>query len=167
MTVNLSSFAGVGAQFFDNNGVVLTGGLIYSYAAGTTTPLATYTTSSGSTAHTNPIVLDSAGRLPSGGELWLTFGTLYKFILKTSVGVTIATYDNVGGIGGTQPTIANFTGTGSQTTFALGSTPANENYTNVYVNGVYQQKNTYSISTSNLVFSTAPPYTALIEISFI
>jgi hypothetical protein len=97
MTVNLSMLAGAGAQFFDNNGVILSGGLVYTYTAGTTTPQAAYTTSSGSTAHTNPIVLDSAGRVPSGGEIWLTDAVAYKFLLKTSVGVTIATYDNVTG----------------------------------------------------------------------
>jgi hypothetical protein len=97
MTVNLSMLAGAGAQFFDNNGVILSGGLVYTYAAGTTTPQATYTTNAGSTAHTNPIVLDSAGRVPSGGEIWLTDSISYKFVLKTSVGVTIATYDNVPG----------------------------------------------------------------------
>ena len=68
--VNLSAFGGVGWQFFDNNGAPLAGGLIYTYAAGTTTPQATYTTSAGTTAHTNPIVLNSAGRV-SGGQIWL------------------------------------------------------------------------------------------------
>lgn len=97
MTVNLSMLAGAGAQFFDNSGVPLAGGLVYTYAAGTTTPQATYTTSAGSTAHANPIVLDSAGRTPSGGEIWLTDAVAYKFVLKTSAAVTIATYDNVTG----------------------------------------------------------------------
>lgn len=97
MAVNLSLFAGAGAQFFDNSGVILSGGLVYTYAAGTTTPQTAYTTNSGSTAHTNPIVLDSAGRVASGGEIWLTDAIAYKFVLKTSAGVTIATYDNVTG----------------------------------------------------------------------
>ena len=65
-SVNLSAFGGAGWQFFDNNGVPLSGGLIYSYAAGTTTPQETYTTSLGNIAHTNPIVLNSAGRIPGG-----------------------------------------------------------------------------------------------------
>ena len=82
MTVNLSMFAGVGAQLFDDNGVPLSGGKLYSYAAGTTTPQATYTTSVGNVAHTNPIILDSAGRVPSGGEVWLTDNVNYKFVVK-------------------------------------------------------------------------------------
>lgn len=95
MAVFLSLFAGAGAQFFNNNGAILSGGLIYSYSAGTSAPLAAYTTSSGNTAHTNPIVLDSAGRVPSGGEIWTTITSSYKFILKDSTDVTIATYDNL------------------------------------------------------------------------
>jgi hypothetical protein len=95
MTVNLSLLGGAGWQFSDNNGVPLSGGLLYTYAAGTTTPQTTYTSISGVTANTNPVVLDSAGRVPS--EIWLTQGQDYKFVLKTSASVTIGTYDNVPG----------------------------------------------------------------------
>lgn len=100
MTVNLSALAGAGQQFFDNNGVPLSGGKLYSYAAGTTTPQATYTSISGATPLSNPIILDSAGRVPTG-EIWLTAGSNYKFVLKTSVDVTLATWDNITGINGT------------------------------------------------------------------
>ena len=98
MAVSLSPIGGAGWQFFDNNGAPLTGGKLYTYAAGTTTPQATYTTNSGATAHTNPIILNSAGRVPSGGEIWLTQSVVYKFLLKDSNDVLIGTYDNVSGI---------------------------------------------------------------------
>ena len=163
MSVNLSAFGGVGWQFFDNNGVPLAGGLIYTYAAGTTTPQATYTTSAGTIAHANPIVLDSAGRVP-GGQIWLLFAG-YKFVLKTSTTVLVATYDNINPATGVVPTISNFTGDGTTVSFALGNA-ISENTTNVYINGVYQQKNTYALSGSNLVFSEAPPTTSTIEVSF-
>lgn len=94
MSVNPSPLGGFAGQFFDNNGVILSGGKIYTYAAGTTTPQATYTSSSGVIPHTNPIVLDSAGRVP-GGEIWLTANLPYKFVIETSLGVLIGTYDNV------------------------------------------------------------------------
>jgi hypothetical protein len=94
MSVNLSLFAGAGWQFFDNNGVPLAGGLIYTYAAGTTTPQATYTSSTGGTAQANPIVLNSAGRV-AVGEVWVSDGVSYKFVLKDSTGTTIGTYDNI------------------------------------------------------------------------
>lgn len=90
---NLSSFAGAGAQFFDDNGNPLSGGKVYTYTAGTTTPLATYTSSAGTVANTNPIILDAAGRTPN--EIWLTIGTLYKFIVKTSADVLVGTYDGL------------------------------------------------------------------------
>jgi len=164
-SVNLSAFGGVGWQFFDNNGVPLAGGPIYTYEAGTTTPQATYTTSAGTIAHTNPIVLNSAGRVP-GGELWLVMGSNYKFVLQTSAAVTIATYDNIYGSGSRVAFLNNFTGTGSQTSFTLTAAPSDENNTQVYINGVYQQKNTFSLSSSTLIFSTAPPYTSTIEVTY-
>jgi hypothetical protein len=163
--VSLSIFGGVGAQFFDNNGVILSGGKIYTYAAGTTTPLATYTSSTGNTAHTNPIVLDSAGRVP-GGEIWNAL-QLYKFVLKSSTDVLLATYDNVGSSFNATAIIANFTGNGSTVAFTLASAPAGENATNVYINGVYQQKNTYSVATAILTFSEAPPVTSSIEVNYV
>lgn len=95
MAVNLSPVGGVAAQFFTNTGAVLTGGKLYTYAAGTTTPVATYTTSQGNVAWTNPIVLNAAGRVPSGGEIWIADNVAYKFILKDSNDVLIATYDNI------------------------------------------------------------------------
>lgn len=164
--VSLSIFGGVGAQFFNNSGVPLSGGKIFTYAAGTTTPLATYTSSTGDTAHTNPIVLDAAGRVPNGGEIWNAL-QLYKFVLKTSTDVTIATYDNVGSSFNATAIIANFTGDGSDTTFTLASSPTGENTTNIYINGVYQQKNTYSIAGAVVTFSEAPPVTSTIEVNYV
>jgi hypothetical protein len=96
MTVNISYFAGAGWQFFDNNGVPLTGGLLYTYTAGTTTPQTTYTTNAGSIANSNPIILDSAGRTPN--EIWLTSGVNYKFVLKDSSGAQIGSWDNIPGM---------------------------------------------------------------------
>lgn len=98
MAVNLSPVAGAAAQFFDNSGNVLTGGKLYTYDAGTTTPAPTYTSSNGVTAHPNPIVLNAAGRVPDSGEIWLTDSILYKFVLKDTNDVLIATWDNISGI---------------------------------------------------------------------
>lgn len=97
MAVNLSPVFGVAGQLFDNNGNPLAGGKIYTYLAGTTTNAATYTNSSGSIAHSNPIVLDGAGRVPSG-EIWLTDGITYKFVVEDSANNLIGTYDNLVGI---------------------------------------------------------------------
>ncbi len=166
MAVNLSPMGGVAAQFFNNSGYPLTGGKIFSYAAGTTTPQATYTSSSGTIAHTNPIILDAAGRVPNGGEIWITL-QLYKFVLKDANDVLIATYDNVGSSFNTATIIANFTGDGVTTAFTLVSPPAGETSTNIYVNGVYQQKNTYSVVGTVITFSQAPPVTSSIEVNYV
>lgn len=99
----LSPIGGAGSQFFDNSGNVLTGGKLYTYAAGTTTPQTTWTTPAGITANSNPIVLNSAGR--PAQEIWLSSAYSYKFVLKDSNDVLIATYDNIPGL--PQPAIAN------------------------------------------------------------
>ena len=113
MAYNLSAFAGAGAQFFDSNGVPLAGGLLYVYTAGTTTPATTWTTNAGTSANTNPIVLNAAGRTPF--EIWLNSGVTYKFALYTSTNVLIGTYDNIPAID--DPTVFNnlITVTGTNT----------------------------------------------------
>lgn len=143
MAVNLSPVGGVAAQFFDNSGNPLTGGKLYSYAAGTTTPQATYTSSNGVTAHSNPIVLDAAGRVPAGGEIWLTDGLIYKFVLKTSTDTLIATYDNITGINSNAVAYSNTqeiqTATAGQTVFTLANAyQPGTNSLSVFVDGVNQ-----------------------------
>lgn len=96
MSFFLSPIAGAGQQFLDNSGNPLTGGLLYTYAAGTTTPEITYTTINGTTQNSNPIVMDAAGRLES--EVWLTGGVAYKLILRDSAGGLLGTYDDIYGI---------------------------------------------------------------------
>jgi len=103
MAVNLSPI-GNGFQFFNNDGLPLNAGKIYTYQAGSTTPLSTFTDSSGLIANTNPIILGTDGRPPS--TIWLTEGFFYKFVLKTSSDVTIQTYDNLYGIIGATPPAA-------------------------------------------------------------
>jgi len=101
MSVNLSPI-GNGFQFFTSTGLPLAGGQIYTYQAGSSTPLATYSDNGGVYSNTNPIVLGSDGRPQT--EIWLTYGFNYKFVLQDAVGNTIQTYDNLYGIIGVQPT---------------------------------------------------------------
>ena len=77
-------------QFFDNNGAPLAGGFVYSYAAGTSTPLATYTDSTGASQNTNPVILDASGRC----NLWLG-SSAYKLVLQDANNVQIWSVDNV------------------------------------------------------------------------
>ena len=60
--------------------------------------------------------------------------------------------------------IDEFTGDGSDTTFTLSAAPANENNTQVYVGGVYQEKATYGVSGTTLTFSEAPANNVSIEV---
>jgi hypothetical protein len=166
MSVYLSPVGGAGAQFFDNNGNPLTGGKLFTYLAGTTTPQITYTSSTGATAHSNPIILDAAGRVPGSSEIWLVSSANYKFVLKTSDDVLLATWDNIPGVASGSASIENFSGTGSQTVYFLTRAPLDENSTNVYINGVYQQKNTYTVTATTLTFSEAPPSNTTIEVSY-
>lgn len=98
MAVNLAPI-GNGQQFFDNTGLPLAGGLLYTYQAGSSTPFNTYTTISGNVLNSNPIVLGTDGRPPN--EIWLTYGYFYKFILTDSTGTVIGTWDNLYGFIGT------------------------------------------------------------------
>ena len=93
MAYGLSPLGGAAWQFFDNSGNPLSAGLLYTYAAGTSTPASTATTASGAATNANPIVLDAAGRVPGG--IWLTVGTGYKFVLTSSTAVQIGAWDNV------------------------------------------------------------------------
>ena len=82
------------AEFADNDGLPLAGGLLYTYVSGTTTPLATYADADGNTENTNPIELDAAGRC----NLWLAEDALYTLVLKRADSTTVKTFDNVGGV---------------------------------------------------------------------
>jgi hypothetical protein len=139
-------------QFFDLNGAPLSGGLLYTYAAGTTTPLATYTDSTGNFANTNPIVLDSRGE----ANVWLE-GAIYKFALYTSAGVLIWTVDNING----STFASNAVGDGTTTAFSVVN-----GFTAIYINGVYQNRNTYVVTSGTVTFTQAPPYTSIIEVVY-
>lgn len=81
-------------QYMDNNGNPLSGGKLYTYRSGTTTPAATYTDSALTTPNGNPIVLDAAGR----ASIYLGLSS-YKFVLKTSADATVWSQDQAGSIG--------------------------------------------------------------------
>lgn len=86
MTVALEAFP----AFYDNSGNPLSGGKVYTYEAGTSTPLATYADRGGSVANANPVVLDSAGR----ASIWLQTNVAYKIRVDDSAGNVIATVDD-------------------------------------------------------------------------
>lgn len=120
------------AQFIDANGAPLAGGKVYTYAAGTSTPLATYTTSSGATPNTNPVVLDARGE----ANIWYTTGVSYKVVLKTSADVELWTVDNIamtGSMATQNSNAVNITGgtIGSGVTFNGNTTGTASNITGI------------------------------------
>lgn len=78
-------------RFYDNSGALAVGGKVYTYAAGTSTPVATYTDSTGSTPNQNPLVLNSRGE----GNFWLTPGQAYKFAVYDSLNNLLWSADNI------------------------------------------------------------------------
>ena len=120
-------------QFFDANGEPLVGGKLYTYAAGTTSPLATYTSATGNTANANPVILDSRGE----ANVWLG-PSRYKWALYTSTDTLIWTVDGIGTSFAAQSTAVVATGGQTIVTvpeYGLGG------YLLVTVNGIVQEYN--------------------------
>lgn len=78
-------------QFFGTDGLPLVGGKLFTYAAGTTTPIATYTDNTQVNQNTNPVILDSNGQ----ANVWLSDAVNYKYVLKDADDVTLFTVDYV------------------------------------------------------------------------
>ena len=151
-------------QFFGSDGVTpLAAGKIYTYAAGTTTNKATYTTSAANVEKANPVILDSVGK----AEIWISGS--YKFVVKDSSDVTISTTDNVTSFTAL-PAVStayfqSFSGTGSQTAFtASDDLGTDEKAIYVWVDAgagdaegyVIQNPSAYTIAGTTLTFSVAP-----------
>lgn len=81
-------------QFFDANGAPLVGGKLYTYLAGTTTPVTTYQNKDGTIANTNPVIFDARGE----ANVWTDETILTKFMLTTAEDVELWTVDNIGSI---------------------------------------------------------------------
>lgn len=73
--------------------LITDGGLIYTYAATTSTPIATYSDASGGTTLANPYVVPSTGLV----DIWVTPGVSYRLVIKTAAGATLHDMDNLVG----------------------------------------------------------------------
>ncbi len=90
-------------------------------------------------------------------------GTTVTFSTAPANGRVITIYSALNNVQGSNMVLATMTGDNSDTTLALGVTPTSENAVQVYFDGVYQNKDTYSISGQTLTFSTAPPTGTAVE----
>jgi len=84
-------------------------------------------------------------------------GSDYSIQVKDKNGSVVYTSLN-GNAGASGSAVQNATGTGTQTIFNVSSTP-----TAIYINGVYQNQNTYTLTPNTVTFSQAPPFTSIIE----
>jgi hypothetical protein len=84
-------------------------------------------------------------------------GSDYSIQVQNKNGSVVYTSLN-GNAGAGGSAVENATGTGTQTIFNVSSTP-----TAIYINGVYQNQNTYTLTPNTVTFSQAPPFTSIIE----
>ena len=130
--------AGIGTtlQYFTEQGVILAGGTVNTYLAGTTTPQQTWTDSTLSVSNGTSITLQSDGRMQT--SCWVPAGTSIKLILKDASGNTIpnGTVDNLQGINDPTTVLASITQTSvgkllypqTAAEVAAGVTPTNYQY---------------------------------------
>lgn len=149
------------AQFFDDNGDPLSGGKLYAYSAGTTTPKATYTTAAATVENPNPIILDSAGRATIfiQGSYRFDLYDANDVLIKSTDDVTSFTTLNESG----EPFFQSFSGTGAQTVFTLSESLGDDSkdilvWVDAGGNEGYEIQNpsAFTLSGTSLTFNTAP-----------
>lgn len=102
-------------QFFDQTGLPLAFGCVFTSQSGTTNPLATYTDNSGVTQNQNPVILSAGG----SANIWLQAGVSYSFRVKSTggsncfSGSTLYTVNGIGGGASTLTTVVPFSSTPS------------------------------------------------------
>ena len=96
-------------------------------------------------------------------DTYTVSGTTVTFSTAPANGRVITIYSALNNVQGSNMVLATMTGDNSDTTLALGVTPTSENAVQVYIDGTYQNKDTYSISGQTLTFSTAPPTGTAVE----
>lgn len=84
----------------------------------------------------------------------------YSIQVLDSKGSVVYTSFN-GNAFGSGALASNATGNGVQTIFPVSSVPSA-----IYINGVYQNQNTYTVTSGSVTFSEAPPFTSIIEFVF-
>jgi hypothetical protein len=151
--------------FTDIDGQPLDDGYVYIGTAGVnpiTSPIAVYTDSSLSVPIVQPIRTNGGYPVSAGTPVKLYTAGDYSISVTNKNGTLVfnSLQDNANG-GGLVSVISTATGTGSQVVFSVLGIPFA-----VYINGVYQNKNTYSVAGTTLTFTQAPPQTSTIEFMY-
>ncbi len=133
-------------------------------ASGSGSALLTYTLSTTPTSE-NELICFIEGVYQNKNSYTLS-GTTLTFDSGIVGGQEIVVHHVGAGIVGVSPSVETFTGNGSATTYTLSVTPPNENYLQVYWDGVYQNHSEYTVSGTTLDFGSgnAPPNGTAIEV---
>lgn len=109
------------------------------------------------TGDSNAVTIARSGSDTINGATSASIGSQYTQITFVADFETNQWFAATSGLGSTNVVVDVFSGNGSTTAFTLSGDPGTQNNTYVFVGGVYQQKSTYSLSTTTLTFSSAPP----------
>ena len=111
------------------------------------------------------VFIDGVYQTPNAYDISTTLGiTTLAFSAPPATGRTIVAYVVAAGVSGNNLNQNSFTGDGATVTFTLSIPPVNKNNTQVFIDGVYQQKDAYSVSGYDLTFTDPPPDQTTIEI---
>ncbi len=109
------------------------------------------------TGDANAVTVNRSSTNTINGATSATIGSQYSSTIFVADFETNQWFAASSGLGATNIAVDAFSGNGSTTAFTLSGDPGSENNTQVFVSGVYQEKDTYSVSGTTLTFSTAPP----------
>jgi hypothetical protein len=148
--------------FNDIDGQPLENGYIYVGVANLnpiTNPISAFFNAALTIPATQPIRTLGGYPVNSGTPARFFVGSDYSIQVQNRNGSVI--YTSLNGNSSSGAVISNATGNGSQTVFSVSSVPSA-----IYINGVYQNQNTYTLTVGNVTFSQAPPVTSVIEFVF-
>lgn len=149
--------------FSDQSGEALDDGYIFIGTVNLnpiTNPIVAYFDSALTITAVQPIRTSGGYPVYQGTPARIYTASDYSIQVQNKNGTVVYTSLNGNAFGGGSVT-SNATGTGSQTIFAVGSAPLA-----IYINGVYQNQNTYAFAAGNVTFTQAPPFTSIIEFVF-
>lgn len=159
--VTVNSLGNVRANYFIGNGSSITG---VSASSATTAVTVTGNAQPNITSLGTLANLTVAGPVNLGniGNITITGGSNGQVI--TTNGSGVLTF-NTPVVPALSATVDEFTGNGIQTSFTLSVTPTGKNYTFAVIQGIMQPKSSYTVAGAVLTFSSAPPDTALVEVT--
>jgi hypothetical protein len=149
--------------FADIDGQPLEDGYINIGAANLnpiTNPITIYWDSGLTITAVQPIRTSGGYAVYQGTPARFYVGADYSIQVKDKKGTVVYTSLSGNAVNGGS-IVENATGTGSQTVFTVSTDPSS-----IYINGVYQNQNTYSFANGSVTFSQAPPFTSIIEFVF-